>query len=602
MAVARWISYGDNYNENNNVPFYSTALGPNIVNKAIIKLLKYFGWTWIAIWTDGEDEFQKTSENLKKESLKNGICVEYTYTILKNFSGPVDRLKSTKSKVIVFNISTKFCRILSYLPAKYSKILILSKQLLSESNYCFLHERYSFIINEAYFIVPQKGNIIGLKEVLQNASPEIYPNKILQNVWLTFFRCVPSDNKFSARYQCKKNYTLTTFSEMEYNVGTFRTTYNVYLAVHAVAHALNNMYMMDKNSGENHGSFIQRISPTQAHMSSCFERCLPGYRKAVNQRIYCCYLCVPCSAGEYTNTMNMEKCDRCPEDEWPNLSNSACLKRPLDFLSFYDLLGTLITLLIVVLYILSVVILVIFIRYRETPIVKANNRSLSYTILISLMLSFLCSLLFIGNPAQLTCLLQNIIFNLVFTVAVSSILAKTITVLIAFNVTKPNYRFGILFKQMSHVFIVFCFIGEFSICICWIYLYPPYPNRDSVSKPGILILYCNLGSRVIYYLALGYNSFFALLCFLVAFFAKKLPDRFNEAHYITFSMVVFCSVWISFIPAHISTKGKYMTAVQIFAILASSTGLLGFIFFPKCYIIIFRQKLNIKKTLYVRSY
>ncbi|XP_069824082.1 vomeronasal type-2 receptor 26-like [Dendropsophus ebraccatus] len=217
------------------------------------------------------------------------------------------------------------------------------------------------------------------------------------------------------------------------------------------------------------------------------------------------------------------------------------------------------------------------------------------------MLCFLCSLLFIGNPAKLTCLLQNIIFNLVFVVAVSSILAKTITVLIAFNVTKPNNRFGKLFRNISHVFIVFCFIGEFSICIYWIHFYPPYPDRDSVSKPGILILHCNVGSQVIFYLALGYNSFLALLCFLVAYFAKKLPDRFNEAHHITFSMLVFCSVWISFIPAYISTRGRYMTAVQVFAILASSAGLLGFIFFPKCFIIIFRQELNVKKSPYIRS-
>ncbi|KAM3915681.1 vomeronasal type-2 receptor 26-like [Leptodactylus fuscus] len=297
----------------------------------------------------------------------------------------------------------------------------------------------------------------------------------------------------------------------------------------------------------------------------------------------------------------MEKCEQCPEDEWPNSRHTACLKRPLDFLSFEDPLGTLLSLLVVILNVCSVIILVIFITYRETPIVKANNRDLSYTILISLMLSFLCSLLFIGYPTRLTCLLQNIIFNLVFAVAVSSILAKTITVLIAFSVSKPNLRFTIRLSKISNMLIVFCFIGELGICICWLHFYTPYPARDSVSKPGILILYCNVGSHVIFYLALGYNSFFALLCFLVAYFAKKLPDRFNEALHITFSMLVFCSVWISFIPAYVSTKGKYMTAVQVFAILASSTGLLGFIFFPIGFILIFRPDLNVKKSVYIRS-
>ncbi|XP_071983479.1 vomeronasal type-2 receptor 26-like [Engystomops pustulosus] len=333
----------------------------------------------------------------------------------------------------------------------------------------------------------------------------------------------------------------------------------------------------------------------QEHHSTCNDICLPGYRRSGNQNIYCCYLCVPCFAWEFSDGIDMKKCETCPEDEWPNSRKSACLKRPLDFLSFYDLIGTLLISLIFIFFAFSIIILVIFIKYRETPIVKANNRNLSYTILISLMLCFLCSLLFIGDPARGTCLLQNIIFNLCFVVANSSILAKTITVVIAFNVTKPHCRFRMILRKMSHVFVVICCIGEFGICLYWITLHPPYPARDSVSKPGILILYCNVGSHVIFYLALGYNSSLALLCFLVAYFAKKLPDRFNEAYYITFSMLVFCSVWISFIPAYISTKGKYMTAVQVFAILASSTGLLGFIYVPKCFIIIFRPKLNVKK-------
>ncbi|XP_056379212.1 vomeronasal type-2 receptor 26-like [Hyla sarda] len=342
-------------------------------------------------------------------------------------------------------------------------------------------------------------------------------------------------------------------------------------------------------------------SGPQERSSSCADTCLTGFRRALNQRIYCCHSCAPCPAGEYSNKTDADKCEQCPEDEWPNLGNTACVKRSVDFLSFQNLLGSLLTSLIVLLFILSIIILVIFIKYKETSIVKANNRNLSYTILISLMLCFLCSLLFIGNPDNMTCLLQNIIFNLVFAVAVSSILAKTITVLIAFKVTKPNKRFTIHIRKFSRVFIIFCLIGEFGICVCWIQLYPPYSDRDSVSKPGILILHCNVGSHVIFYLALGYNSFLALLCFLVAYFAKKLPDRFNEAHHITFSMLVFCSVWISFIPAYISTKGKYMTAVQVFAILGSSAGLLGFIFFPKCFIILFRPELNVKKTLYIRG-
>ncbi|XP_032092359.1 vomeronasal type-2 receptor 26-like [Thamnophis elegans] len=380
-------------------------------------------------------------------------------------------------------------------------------------------------------------------------------------------------------------------------------SYSLYNAVYAEAHALKAMHSAKLKGGQKMNQRRWQLilrSPWQAlPLSICNKKCPLGHSKIkMEGKLSCCYDCKICPEGKIADKLDLDDCFPCPEDQYPNKGQKNCLQKAITYLTFQEPLGISLAVIAVSFSVISAVVLGIFMKYQDTPIVKANNRNLTYSLLAALLLSFLCSLLFIGQPDQVKCLLRQTAFGIIFSVALSCILGKTIIVVLAFMATKPGSKMKKWVGNRLAISIVLsCSLTQFCICVVWLTISAPFPDSDMHSLAKEIVFQCNEGSTTMFYTVLAFLGFLTAVSFIVAFLARNLPDSFNEAKFITFSMLVFCSVWVSFVPTYLSAKGKYMVAVEIFSILASAAGLLGCIFSPKCYIIILRPNLNKKEQL-----
>uniref|UniRef100_A0A3P9HLH1 Olfactory receptor C family, h1 n=1 Tax=Oryzias latipes TaxID=8090 RepID=A0A3P9HLH1_ORYLA len=531
-----------------------------------------------------------------------------------------------------------------------------SESWITSSNLAL--NRYSGILTGSIGFAIKKGKIAGLQDFLLQVHPsQDSQNDILKDFWEETFGC-SFQSSLQGTKQCSGSERLRDIKNPFTDVSELRISNNVYKAVYAVAHAMHSMLKCGENSeavnascslksilqpkeivkhiqvvnfslqsGEK-VSFDERGDPAATYqlvnwqrnsagepvfvavgsydaslpngkqpISVCSESCLPGFRQAVIKgKPICCFSCIACAAGEISNS-NSAECSPCPLEYWSNEDHNKCVPKVIEFLSYEETMGTLLTAFSLFGAGLTLVVSFVFCWFRHTPLVKASNSELSFLLLFSLTLCFLCSLTFIGRPTDWSCMLRHVAFGIAFALCISCILTKTITVVIAFKARTPVNTVPQCLASHQRMGVVGGTFLQVLVCVVWLALAPPFPHKNTIYAAERIILECNLGSSIGFWVVLGYIGLLAVLCLILAFLARKLPDNFNEAKFITFSMLIFSAVWVTFIPAYVSSPGKFTVAVEIFAILASSFGLLFCIFAPKCYILLLKPERNTKNHM-----
>ncbi|KAG8449793.1 hypothetical protein GDO86_016453 [Hymenochirus boettgeri] len=634
--------------------FLRTIYNADFEAYAIGQLVKYFNWTWVGIIFSDNDFGWARAQGFTKEFETIGGCIAFQEILpvvssIEAVFRIIDVIKKSSARVIIV-----YCTIenLISLMEEASFHNITNKVWVSTSSWSitsdFPRKEILITLNGSLAMPVRSGKIPGFKEFLYSIHPSIYPDDIfMKTFWENAFHCVwPGQDLYNNTSSSVLNkdiawkrtiqkwilcqyYNYQPWQLLHYirrvnftNTGGERIYFdkngdapiNVDIVNWQLFPNGSNQYVhvgyYDAGSLKGHELDIQQEKilwnggNNQVPLSICSDPCPKGNRRATIQgQMICCFDCVPCSDGEILNPYDETECVRCSEDKWPDSRKEKCLPKPIQFLSYQEMLGSSLACVSILFCLVTLSVFSLFIIKHQTPIVKANNRELSYLLLISLMFGFLCSLSFIGRPNLITCMIRQVIFAIIFSVCLSVILAKTITVILIFSATNPNSRLNKLVGLRLPVYIVpVCTIIQIILCVVWLAKAPPFVEFNMTAEIKTIVIVCNEGSTVLFACVLGYMGLLATISLLVAFLARKLPDTFNETKFITFSMLVFASVWVTFIPAYLSTKGKQMVAVEIFAILSSSAGLLVCIFFPKCYIILLHPEINSKEFITGRNH
>ncbi|XP_022422696.1 extracellular calcium-sensing receptor isoform X1 [Delphinapterus leucas] len=682
---------------------------------AMADIIEYFRWNWVGTIAADDDYGRPGIEKFREEAEERDICIDFSelisqYSDEEEIQQVVEVIQNSTAKVIVVFSSGPDLEplIKEIVRRNITGRIWLASEAWASSSLIAMPE-YFHVVGGTIGFALKAGQIPGFREFLQKVHPrKSVHNGFAKEFWEETFNChlqegakgpLPMDtflrgheegggrisNSSTAfRPLCTGDENISSVETPYMDYTHLRISYNVYLAVYSIAHALQDIYTcipgrglftngscadikkveawqvlkhlrhlnFTNNMGEQvtfdecgdlagnysiinwhlspeDGSIVFKevgyynvyakkgerlfineekilwsgfsrepltvvISVLQVPFSNCSRDCLAGTRKGIIEgEPTCCFECVECPDGEYSDETDASACDKCPDDFWSNENHTSCIAKEIEFLSWTEPFGIALTLFAVLGIFLTAFVLGVFIKFRNTPIVKATNRELSYLLLFSLLCCFSSSLFFIGEPQDWTCRLRQPAFGISFVLCISCILVKTNRVLLVFEAKIPtsfHRKWWGLNLQFLLVFL--CTFMQIVICAIWLNTAPPSSYRNHELEDEIIFITCHEGSLMALGFLIGYTCLLAAICFFFAFKSRKLPENFNEAKFITFSMLIFFIVWISFIPAYASTYGKFVSAVEVIAILAASFGLLACIFFNKVYIILFKPSRN----------
>ena len=328
--------------------------------------------------------------------------------------------------------------------------------------------------------------------------------------------------------------------------------------------------------------------------SECSEQCPPGTRKSFTSP--CCWQCLPCLGGTISPSTGSKSCSECPIGTMSNQAKTECVALPSTNISYTNITGIVILTFGTLGVVVTLFCLAALCKFWNSPIVKASNRELSLSLLLTILALFSLVYIDVFKTTNTICMIIYPLRYLTYNICLSTLLVKVLLISCAFQVPiMTSFELTSLPNKVQ-VGIVIAFLAPLlSVLMPWLLLDPPfnfqhiYPKRYTFNECKA---YSSSVGKSLFLATCFYVFFQMLVSSVCAFKIRKIPENFSEAKRIAFSMYIFLFSLLCYHPVELSLDGWYVTVVDCVTTLSSAYGFLCCLFLPKMYILFFRQEMN----------
>ncbi len=191
--------------------------------------------------------------------------------------------------------------------------------------------------------------------------------------------------------------------------------------------------------------------------SVCSFPCRSGERKKMVKGVPCCWHCELCDGYQFQ--ADEFNCEMCPFDMRPTPNRTACHPTPIIKLEWHSP-WAMIPLFLAILGILATLsVIITFIRFNDTPIVRAAGRELSYVLLTGIFLIYLITFLMIAEPGTVVCAFRRLLLGLGMSITYSAMLTKTNRIYRIFEQGKKSVTPPKFISPTSQLMITFILIS-----------------------------------------------------------------------------------------------------------------------------------------------